>query len=148
MIFTLPRQLNHIEWYNVLQWRNAYWTTNVTSLIQCNFWKPNPLKTIYLSKLNRKFSPKCAFCISFHLWKPETSENWTHFLVPRVFGFQKLHCIWYLMSLGQALSWTKLNFGPKMAPQGGPQKGSKIQLCQIFTKFGAKYRLVMKTNIE
>ena len=34
-----------------------------------------------------------------------------------------------------------------MAPPGGPQKGSKIQLCPILTKFGEKYPLMMETNI-
>ena len=34
-----------------------------------------------------------------------------------------------------------------MAPPGGPQKGSKIQLCPILTKFGKKYPLLMKMNV-
>ena len=34
-----------------------------------------------------------------------------------------------------------------MAPPGGPQKGSKIQLCPILTKIGKKYPPLMKMNI-
>ena len=34
-----------------------------------------------------------------------------------------------------------------MAQARGPQKGSKIQLCPILTKFGEKYPLIIETNI-
>ena len=34
-----------------------------------------------------------------------------------------------------------------MAPIGGPQKGSKIQLCPILTKFDEKYPFMMETNV-